>query len=331
MDHWTRFGNAIGNRMAFISPCCVAAGVLFPQVFSPIEAIVPILFAIMTFQGSLGNTMRQLASVFRKPRGILVILGIAIVGMPCLARLLGGLFFGNDMQLVTGIVLEYSVPVAVVSVMWVGMYGGNSALAVACVLVSTVLSPFTIPLGMQLLLGQTVQVDVFGMMRNMVVSIALPAISGTLVNDLTHGWGRRTLSPVMSPACKVLLIVIIVANSTEISDYMKNLTPELIGVMVFICLFATSGFVLGLVAARFLGESVPTLVTMCFDCGMRNISAGAVIAAAYFPGEVMFPVMIGTLFQQVLAGIFGTVMHGIIDDEQARNEQTLEAARRAMK
>ncbi|MFR8351665.1 MAG: hypothetical protein ACLVB1_02205 [Blautia obeum] len=32
---------------------------------------------------------------------------------------------------------------------------------------------------------------------------------------------------------------------------------------------------------------------------MRNISAGAVIAAAYFPGEVMFPVMIGTLFQQV--------------------------------
>jgi predicted Na+-dependent transporter len=42
-------------------------------------------------------------------------------------------------------------------------------------------------------------------------------------------------------------------------------------------------------------------MTLC--CGMRNINAGAVIAAAYFPPEVMFPVMIGTLFQQLLASI----------------------------
>ena len=43
------------------------------------------------------------------------------------------------------------------------------------------------------------------------------------------------------------------------------------------------------------------MVTMTYQTGMRNISAGAVLAAQYFPGEVMFPVMMGTLFQQVLA------------------------------
>ena len=48
-----------------------------------------------------------------------------------------------------------------------------------------------------------------------------------------------------------------------------------------------------------------TAVSMMYGTGMRNISAGAGIAAAYFPGEVMFPVMIGTLFQQVLAALFG--------------------------
>ena len=47
---------------------------------------------------------------------------------------------------------------------------------------------------------------------------------------------------------------------------------------------------------------------MMYGTGMRNISAGAVIAAAYFPGEVMFPVMIGTLFQQVLATLFGKLL-----------------------
>lgn len=43
---------------------------------------------------------------------------------------------------------------------------------------------------------------------------------------------------------------------------------------------------------------------MIYGSGMRNISAGAVIAGAYFPAETLFPVMIGTLFQQILAAFY---------------------------
>ena len=49
-------------------------------------------------------------------------------------------------------------------------------------------------------------------------------------------------------------------------------------------------------------------MSVMYGAGMRNISAGAVIAAEYFPGEVLFPVMIGTLFQQVLAATLGTLL-----------------------
>jgi predicted Na+-dependent transporter len=41
---------------------------------------------------------------------------------------------------------------------------------------------------------------------------------------------------------------------------------------------------------------------------MRNISSGAVIAAAFFPAEVLFPVMMGTLFQQIIAASFGSII-----------------------
>ena len=47
---------------------------------------------------------------------------------------------------------------------------------------------------------------------------------------------------------------------------------------------------------------------MMYGAGMRNISAGAVIAATSFSGEVLFPVMIGTLFQQVLAALYGKIV-----------------------
>ena len=54
---------------------------------------------------------------------------------------------------------------------------------------------------------------------------------------------------------------------------------------------------------------------MCFDCWLRNISSGAVIASQYFPGEVVFPVMCGTMFQQILASLFGKAMKHFFSDD----------------
>lgn len=330
MQRWTRFGEAIGSRMAFIAPCCVAVGVLFPGTFSHLTPFVTAMFAAMTFQGSLNNTFRQVAGVFRHPLPMLGVLAVVLVAMPVMAWALASVLFGNDPNLVIGVLLEYSVPVGVVSFMWVGMYGGNAALGLATILVSTVLAPFSIPLTLQLLMGASVQVDVVGMMGDMLVMIALPAVAGMVVNDATHGWGRRTLSPVLSPACRVLLILIITTNSTAMADYMRHLTPELVAVAIFILLFAMTGYVWGFLLARLLHRPLPDLVTMCFDCGLRNISAGAVIAAAYFPGEVVFPVMMGTLFQQVIAAVFGQRMRSLVEAERVRTEAMVERGQAAL-
>ncbi len=41
---------------------------------------------------------------------------------------------------------------------------------------------------------------------------------------------------------------------------------------------------------------------------MRNISAGAVLAVSYFPAPVAVPVVLGMLFQQVLAALSGRLV-----------------------
>lgn len=314
MEAWTRFGRAVGSHMPVIVPCCVVAGVLFPQVFGPIGVAVPTLFAIMTFQGSLNNTFQQVADVFRHPGPLLAILGVTLVFMPALACALAQLLFASDQNLVTGIVLEYSVPIGVVSFMWVGMFSGNGSLALAAILVSTVASPFTIPATLQVLLGQTVHIDAMGMMVDMIFMIALPALAGMVLNDLTHGWGHERLSPVMSPACRVLLVIVITSNSSKMSDYVLHMTWQRAEVALFILLFACSGFIWGIIAAKLMRQPRANLVTMSFDCGLRNISSGAVIATQYFPGEVVFPVMCGTVFQQVLASLVGKAMERLAED-----------------
>lgn len=305
MGAYQRMGKFIGGHMAFIAPICVVVGVLFAAQISPLESAVPFLFAIMTFQGALNNRFRQIADVFRHPFLLLLIPAVSLVVMPVVASVLARLCFAGDPQVVCGIVLEYCVPVGVVSYMWVGMYGGNRSLALALILLTTVLAPFSIPFSLELLLGQTVELDVVAMMGRMLTMIAIPAVLGMAVNDATRGWGERVLSPAMGPATRVLLVVIITTNSTGLAPYLANASLEALGVAAFVLTFATSGFVFGYLLARVLRRDAPDVVTACFCCGIRNISAGAVIAAQFFPGPAVFAVMMGTLFQQVLAGLMG--------------------------
>jgi len=303
MRGWTALGEAIGSHMWLVSPICVAIGVLFPTQVDVLNRIVVGLFAFMTFQGSLTNHFSNLGQTARHPLPMLAILALSAVVLPALACALGWLLFGSDANLVTGIVLEFCVPVAVVSTMWVGMSSGDMALGLGTLLVSTVLSPVTIPLTLKVLLGQTVQVDVATMMFDMLVEIALPALAGVAINDLTRGWGRRVLSPALMPAARITIMLVIIANSTGISSYMTHLTPTLVAVAIFICAFSSAGYVVGYLAARLLREPRAEAVTTTFQVGMRNISAGAVLAQQFFPPEVMFPVVAGTLFQQILASL----------------------------
>ena len=328
MEEWKRLGGFIGSHLAVIAPICVALAVLFPDVFSVTKPAVPALFAFMTFQSALSNNSGNLASVARHPASMIVSLAITTVVMPCLACALGTLFFGSSPDLVCGIVLEYCVPVAVVSAMWTNMLKGDPSLTLATILVSTVIAPFSIPLMLDLLLGQSVEVDAISMMGDMLVQIALPALAGTVLNDLSRGRAAKEVSPVIAPAAKIALLLVILSNSTGVAPYVRALTPQLVGVAAFIMLFASCGYALGLLAARLLRVPIDQRTSMTFLSGMRNISAGAVIAGSYFPGEAMFPVVIGTLFQQILAATFGSVLRRVNAAERRAAEKP--AAERAI-
>lgn len=313
MSKWQSLGNFIGHHMAILAPLAVAAGVIFPGFFGHIENYITLLFAFMTFQGSLNNTFKSLGETFRHPLNMVAIILTSMVFMPVLVHVIASVIFAGNTDLITGATLEYTVPVAVVSFMWVGMFEGDLSLTLATILISTVICPFTIPFSLQLLLGATVKVDAVSMMTKMIVMVAIPAIAGMLLNELTHGWGHETLSPAITPATRVVNVLIIAANSSEMADDVRNMTPALFGMAAFVCVYCIFGFVLGFVIARARKLSAPQLVASCYCTGLRNISAGCVIAAEFFGGSVVFPVMMGTLFQQILAGFFGNFMTSYIE------------------
>ena len=158
----------------------------------------------MTFQGSLGNNLSNLERTFRHPAPMLVAIAISQVLMPLVGWMLGGPLF-SDPNIVAGIVLEYSVPIAVTSTMWIGIYAGDMSLALGTLLISTLVSPVTIPATLRLLVGATVEVDTAGMFFDMLVMIALPALAATVLNQVTQGRVKTSLSPALAPLARIFV------------------------------------------------------------------------------------------------------------------------------
>ena len=304
---WKGLGVFIGRHMVVIVLCCLAAGILLPQAFAPLRPAVPTFFAIMSFQSALGITLRGLKDAVVHPLAIVLALVYVHVLSPLIAFLVGTALFGADSDLVVGIVLEYCVLVATSSIMWVAMYRGNLATALATLLVSVFASPFAIPLTLHLLFGTVVEVNALGMVLDMLYMVVVPSVVGIVVNEATHGLGTRTLSASLMPLARLMLVGIIATNSPAISDFVFHLTPQLAGVLVFVGLFASFNFLMGAALAYVFRQRRERAVAMLFQSGMRNISAGAVLAMQYFPPASLFAVMAGVLFQQVLAALFGKV------------------------
>ena len=287
---------------------CLCAGIAFSGPIGRLTFLVPYLFAFMTFAGTLNSTFRQLLNIAKDPIPLLTSLLIIHVVIPLLALGAGELFFSGRPDFVSGLVLEFVVPSAVTSFMWSSLAGGNPALTLSIVLFDTLTAPFLVPFSLKLLVGARVSVDAAGMMRSLIWMIALPALATMLLNQFTDGRAGKKLSPVLAPYGKLALIAIVMINSTMVAPSLRHMTPVLFGVAGAVLVLSVTGYLTGWLSSLPFRRGDGVTESMTFGCGMRNISAGAVIASAYFPAGVMFPVMIGTLFQQVLASLVARLL-----------------------
>lgn len=300
-----RFNSFIEKWMALVTPACLAFGVLFPQIAKHGVPFVPYVFAFMTFTGALKSRFRDVANVFKHPVPLLIVMALLHLVIPGIASGVGSLVFPDNPNLVTGMVLEFAVPTAVVALMWVTIYNGNLAMSLALVVVDTVLAPVIIPFTLRLFVGSKVSIDMTHMISQLVFMVALPAIAAMTLNQVSGDRVRETWPSKLAPFSKIALIFVVASNSSGVAAYVRHMNLQRIKVAGLILILAASGYVIGLLTARLFHQDRETQISMMYGVGMRNISAGAVIASTSFPGEVLFPVLIGTLFQQMLAALYG--------------------------
>ena len=299
----------LGKHMAVLIVAFVLVGITFPDVFSPINDRTVALFAFMTFANSLGGGFREMADVARRPLPVVVIFAILHVVMPLLALAAGKLLFPEAPLFTTGLVLEYAIPTGVASLLWVSIGRGNTSMCLSVVLLDTLLAPFVIPLTLRVLLGSVVEMDTASMVGNLMIMVAIPALLAMTLFQMTRGRVAATVKPRLAPFAKLTMLVLVLANATGCAPFLRDITPTLVKLICAVFALCLLGFFLGYQAARLLKADFPTAVTMSLNSGIRNIAAGSVLAIAYFPGDVLFPVAFSPLFLQATTAVIVKILH----------------------
>ncbi|EME72600.1 MULTISPECIES: bile acid:sodium symporter family protein [Bacillus] len=298
----------LGKIMPLLTPVSVICGVLLSEHLNGFAAFVPWIFAFMTFAGSLSANFQSLKAAVVHPLPLLLALFVLHIFMPVLAWGTGHIVFKGDPLTITGLILGVVIPTGITSMIWAAMYKGNIGLTLSVILVDTILSPFIVPFSLSVLAGAQVEMDVAGMMKGLFGMVVIPSLLGMLVNQFSSPDRTARLSANCAPFSKMGLAAVVAINSSVVAPYLNSVDFRFLTIAVTVFAVAFTGYITAWFLGKMMKRPQEEIVALIFTGGMRNISAGAVLATSFFPARVAVPVVIGMLFQQILAALYGHLL-----------------------
>lgn len=295
------------THMPFLTPLGVAIGFLFSSVCGTFRPAIPFLFGIMTISSALNLHFNELLSVFTKPKSLIIFFTNAHIIMPVVSFIFTSLINSNNSSYIAGFVLLFSTPTAVSGFIWNSINKGNNALSLSIILLDTILSPLVVPLTIYLLIGKSISVSLIDMAFSLMLMIVIPTILGIIINESSHGRIPNQINPILKPVSKLCLIMVVAANSAVLSPQVHWSDPNVYWIGFQAVVLGMFGFFLGDVAGKWEKVSQAEKTTFIFSIGLRNISAAATLAIAFFPSAAALPAILGMIFQQSLASFAGEI------------------------
>ncbi|NPV93559.1 MAG: bile acid:sodium symporter family protein [Firmicutes bacterium] len=265
------------------------------------------LFAYMTFVTALGISFKDFIKVINRPWVPLWILLLIHVAAPFIAWIIGSVFYPHDQFIRSGLIIGSSIPVAVTSIIWTSLTGGNVALSLVVVTLDTLILPVIYPVFFLITLGQVLSVDYLELVVRLMLMVTIPSIAGMLINDVTKGRLDGFSKSVGGFTSKVALFLVILLNAMMVASEIQW-DASLVKLLLVVFLLVSCGYLLGFAGSFALKErSREMIFAMVYNVGMRNISFGLLLALTYFPPSVVVPITLAMLFQQPAAAIIANL------------------------
>jgi BASS family bile acid:Na+ symporter len=284
-----------------------------------------LLLAFLLFNAGLGVQTGQLKNMLRRPlplaMGLAANLLVPIVYIFGVAQTMRFWHNPDEVQnILLGLALVASMPIAGSSTAWSQNANGNLALSLGLVLFSTFLSPITTPLAMHSV-GLMAEGEYARILRELAhsgtgsflaVAVVVPSLLGIVAHWLVGEARVQAARPVLRLGSSLTLLVLNYSNASMslpqmIAESDWDLLAAILVIVVGLCALA---FASGWLIARGLKADVSQQVALMFGLGMNNNGTGLVLASmalANYP-RVLLPIIFYNLVQHAVAGVADALM-----------------------
>jgi len=273
----------ISDYMGVLVLLSAVLALLAPGIFSGIKpSVINPLLGLVMFGMGMALRIEDFRIVFSRPRDIAIGCLAQFTVMPLLAWVLSRLF-ALDEALTVGVILVGCCPGGTASNVITYLAKGDLALSVGMTATSTVLAPFVTPLLVWLLVGQTVDVEVVGMLLSIFWVVILPIVAGLVAKWLWPKFTERAtgyLPAVSTLAICAIVLIVIAANAS------KLLAGGLIIILV-VMLHNLFGLSIGYLIGRLLHLPAPKRKAISIEVGMQNSGLASSLATLHFAAYPM--------------------------------------------
>jgi len=286
---------------------------------SKIELSLPLLMlASLLFNAGLGVKLGELRHLLRKP---MILFGGVFGNIATPLVFIVAISFAMRLwhnpeevqQILVGLALVASMPIAGASTAWAQNANGNLALSLGLVLLTTVLSPLLTPLVLHAVgfvttgdysedLHELASGGVVGFLGSWVI---LPSLLGILTHWLLGEHRVATAQPYLKLTNYCVLVLLNYSNaSLTLPNALSQPDIDFLAVMlVIVVMLCIAAFCSGYVLARVFHAGRNKTVSLMFGLGMSNNGTGLVLASMALVDhpQVMVPIIFYNLVQHLIA------------------------------
>jgi BASS family bile acid:Na+ symporter len=278
-----------------------------------------VMLAMLLFNAGLGVEMSHLKNVLRRPTilvaGLAANLLIPIAFIFVVTQIMRLWHNPDEVQnILVGLALVASMPIAGSSTAWSQNANGNLALSLGLVLGSTVVSPLTTPLALRAVGLMTTgdysedlhEIAAGGMGAFLGVWVILPSLLGILVRGILGETRMSRIKPHLKLLNFINLLTLNYSNAAvSLPESVSNPDPDLLVVVLAITASLCGlAFGAGWYLARLFKLDQAQQASLMFGLGMNNNGTGLVLASMALADHprVMLPIIFYNLVQHLVAG-----------------------------